>query len=495
MPSARIEMGTLSGAREGGVLAFRGVPYAAPPLGARRFLPPSAPDAWSGVRDATRNGPVPPQLRSRLADVMGECPLETGEDCLTLTIWTPANDAQKRPVLVWLHGGAFSSGAGSLDCYSGAKLAERGDLVVVGVNYRLGVLGYLYAPGISDGNLGLLDQLAALRWVRDNIAAFGGDPSAVTLCGQSAGAMSALMLMTMPQADGLFARAILQSPAMTRMTRTAADAAAIGVQFREKCGARDLAAMQAVPVADLMRVQGELSGVHARFADAAPLFAPVIDGSVIPRDPLISLLERPGPNVEILMGTTREESGAFCAIDPRIINATPDQVAGVFAREFGDRAAAEEAGYRRRRPGSDALALLTDVLSDQQFLMQLLAFADWRSSVGRPAHVYQFDWSPPHTPKRFGACHCIELPFVFGYGKSWSEAPMLGDAQAREIEALSNVIQQAWIAFTKTGDPGNDALPPWPRYDTQRRTTMRFDRIVGPVDDLAGLHFRRPFGA
>jgi para-nitrobenzyl esterase len=484
--------GTLSGAREGGVLAFRGVPYAAPPLGARRFRPPSAVEPWSSVRDATRNGPVPPQLRSRLADVMGECPLETGEDCLTLTILTPAIGPKKRPVLVWLHGGAFSSGAGSLDCYSGAKLAERGDLVVVGVNYRLGVIGYLYAPGISDGNLGLLDQLAALRWVRDNITAFGGDPSTVTLCGQSAGAMSALMLMTMPEAEGLFARAILQSPAMTRMTRTPADAAAIGAQFAEKCGASDLAAMQAVPVADLMRVQGELSGVHVRFADAAPLFAPVIDGTVIRQDPLISLRERPAPNVEILMGTTREESGAFCAIDPRIINATPEQVSSVFAREFGERAAAEEAGYRRRRPGSDALALLTDVLSDQQFLMQLLAFADWRNGAGHPAYVYQFDWAPAHAPKRFGACHCIELPFVFGYDASWTGAPMLGDAQATEIDALSNVIQQTWIAFTKTGHPGNAALPPWPRYDSERRTTMRFDRVVGPLDDLAGLRLRRP---
>ena len=491
MSTVALAAGSLAGAREAGVFAFRGVPYAASPLGERRFRPPSAVEPWSGVRDATRNGPVPPQLRSRLADVMGDFPLEMGEDCLTLTIWTPAIDAQKRPVLVWFHGGAFSSGAGSLACYSGAKLAERGDLVVVGVNYRLGALGYLYAPGISEGNLGLLDQLAALRWVRDNIAAFGGDPSSVTVCGQSAGAMSALILMTMPEADGLFGRAILQSPAMTRMTRGAADAGAIGAQFVEKLGAKDLAAMQAVPIADLLRVQGELSGMHAKFADAAPAFAPVIDGTVIPRDPLISLRERPAPSVEMLMGTTREESGAFCAIDPRIINATPEQVAGVFTREFGDRAVAEEAGYRRRRPGSDAPALLTDVLSDQQFLMQLLAFADWRSGAARPAYVYQFDWTPAHAAKRFGACHCIELPFVFGYDESWTGVPMLGDAQAPEIEALSDVIQQTWIAFTRTGKPDNAALPAWPRYDADRRTTMRFDRVVGPVDDLAGLRFRR----
>jgi para-nitrobenzyl esterase len=231
--------------------------------------------------------------------------------------------------------------------------------------------------------------------------------------------------------------------------------------------------------------------LHAKFADAAPAFAPVIDGTVIPRDPLISLRELPAPNVEILMGTTREESGAFCAIDPRIINATPEQVAGVFSREFGDRAAAEEAGYRRRRPGSDSPALLTDVLSDQQFLMQLLAFADWRSGAGRPAYVYQFDWAPAHAPKRFGACHCIELPFVFGYDESWTGVPMLGDAQAPEIVALSDVIQQTWIAFARTGNPDNPALPAWPRYETDRRTTMRFDRVVGPVDDLAGLRFRR----
>jgi para-nitrobenzyl esterase len=486
-----IAAGSLSGGRESGVFVFRGVPYAAPPLGARRFRSPSAVEPWTGVRDATCNGPVPPQPRSRLADVMGDFPLEMGEDCLTLTIWTPEIDAKKRPVLVWFHGGAFSSGAGSLKCYSGAKLARRGDLVVVGVNYRLGALGYLYAPGVSDGNLGLLDQLAALRWVRDNIASFGGDPSAVTLCGQSAGAMSALILLTMPEADGLFARAILQSPAMSRMTRSAADAGAIGTEFAETLGANDQATMQTVPLADLLRVQGELSGAHAKFADAAPAFTPVIDGTAIRQDPLISLRELPAPKVEVLMGTTREESGAFCALDPRIINATAEQVAGVFTREFGERAALEEVGYRRRRPASDSQSLLTDMLSDQQFLMPLLTFADWRSSSARPAYVYQFDWAPPRAPKRFGACHCIELPFVFGYDESWIGSPMLGDAQEPEIDALSNVIQQTWIAFARTGNPNNAALPAWPRYDTDRRTTMRFDRVVGPVDDLAGLRFRR----
>jgi para-nitrobenzyl esterase len=186
----RTNPGELRGAREGGIAVFRGVPYAAPPVGELRFQSPQPVPAWRGARDATKDGPIAPQGRSRLAHVMGDFERPQSEDCLTLNIWTPAPDSEKRPVLVWIHGGAFSSGAGSLAWYSGERFAANGDLVVVSINYRLGALGFLCLPGVSDGNLGLLDQVAALRFVRDNIAAFGGDPDNVTVVGQSAGAAS-----------------------------------------------------------------------------------------------------------------------------------------------------------------------------------------------------------------------------------------------------------------------------------------------------------------
>ena len=196
----RTKAGELRGAYENGIAVFRGVPYAAAPVGELRFAPPQPAPAWQGVRDATQDGPIPPQGRSRLAHVMGDFERPQSEDCLTLNIWTPAADSKKRPVLVWIHGGAFASGAGSLPWYSGERFAANGDVVVVSINYRLGALGFLCLPGVSDGNLGLLDQVAALRFVRDNIAAFGGDPDNVTVVGQSAGAASIAILMTMPQA-------------------------------------------------------------------------------------------------------------------------------------------------------------------------------------------------------------------------------------------------------------------------------------------------------
>ena len=196
----RTKAGELRGAHENGIAVFRGVPYAAAPIGELRFAPPQPAPPWQGVRDATQDGPIAPQGRSRLAHVMGDFERPQSEDCLTLNIWTPAADAKKRPVLVWIHGGAFASGAGSLPWYSGERFAANGDVVVVSINYRLGALGFLCLPGVSDGNLGLLDQVAALRFVRDNIAAFGGDPDNVTVVGQSAGAASIAILMTMPQA-------------------------------------------------------------------------------------------------------------------------------------------------------------------------------------------------------------------------------------------------------------------------------------------------------
>src|SRR6185369_7545396 len=234
----RTAAGELRGAHENGVAVFRGVPYAAAPVGELRFRPPAPVPPWQGVRDATTDGPIAPQGRSRLAHIMGDFERPQSEDCLTLNVWTPAADSKKRPVLVWIHGGAFASGAGSLPWYSGERLAANGDVVVVGVNYRLGALGFLCLPGVSDGNLGLLDQVAALRYVRDNIAKFGGDPDNVTVVGQSAGAASIAIMMTMPQAQGLFRRAVLQSTPFGRMSRTLEDSHRIGRRFLEVLGVK-----------------------------------------------------------------------------------------------------------------------------------------------------------------------------------------------------------------------------------------------------------------
>ena len=282
-PTAHTTSGDLRGARENGASVFRGVPYAAAPVGELRFAPPQAPPAWQGVRDATCDGTIAPQGRSRLAHIMGDFERPQSEDCLTLTVWTPALDARKRPVMVWIHGGAYSSGAGSLPWYSGERFAANGDVVFVSVSYRLGALGFLYLPGVSDGNLGLLDQVAALRFVRDNIAAFGGDPGNVTVVGQSAGAASIAFLMAMPAADGLFRRAIMQSTPFGRMTRTPDDAKRIGLRLLEVLGVKadEATKLKSVPFHEFVTAQGQVARLEKKFADARAPFWPVIDGKII----------------------------------------------------------------------------------------------------------------------------------------------------------------------------------------------------------------------
>src|SRR5262245_10079144 len=333
----RTTAGQMRGAHENDIAVFRGVPYAAPPVGELRFAPPRPATAGQGVRDTRKDGPIAPQLRSRLAHVMGDFERPQSEDCLTLNIWTPATDAKKRPVLVWIHGGAFSSGSGSLPWYSGERFAANGDLVSVSINYRLGALGFLCLPGVSPGNLGLLDQVAALRFVRDNIAAFGGDPDNVTVVGQSAGAASIAILMTMPHARGLFRRAILQSTPFGRMSRTLDDAQRVGRRLLEVLGfAPDQAEkLKTLPVPKLLAAQGEVARLEKKFADALAPFWPTIDGEVLPGPVPAALKAGAGADGDTIIGTTREEMAAFYGIDKEIDAADQAQVTGVFAKVFG----------------------------------------------------------------------------------------------------------------------------------------------------------------
>ena len=488
----RTKAGELRGARENGVAVFRGVPYAAPPVGDLRFAPPRPVQPWPGARDARQDGPIAPQARSRLAHVMGDFERPQSEDCLTLTVWTPAADAGKRPVQVWIHGGAFGSGAGSLPWYSGERFATNGDVVAVSINYRLGALGFLCLPGVSNGNLGLLDQVAALRFVRDNIAAFGGDPDNVTVVGQSAGASSIAMLMTMPAARGLFRRAILQSTPFGRMTRKLEDAHRIGRRLLEVLGLKpeQTAELKTLPAAKFVAAQGELARLEKKFADAMAPFWPVIDGDVLPTQVASALKSGAGADVDVMIGTTREEMAAFYCIDKEIERATAAAVEGVFAAVFksGHREHYEE--IRRMRASGSNAALLGDLMSDAMFRIGSLRMAEWRADQGRPAYVYQFDWQ---SPAGFEACHCLEIPFVFNNFPNWADSPMLKGANTAETAGLADAMHKAWIAFARTGRPDHARLPAWPPYRREDRMTMRFDSVIGPVSDLAGLAWRRPW--
>ena len=484
----RTAAGKMRGAREGGVTVFRGVPYALPPLGGRRFAAPQLPP-WQGIRDATRDGPIAPQGRARLAHVMGEVSLPQGEDCLTLNVWTPGTEPAKRPVLVWLHGGAFSTGAGSLPWYSGESFAANGDLVVVSVNYRLGALGFLYLPGVSDGNLGLQDQLLALRWVRENIGGFGGDPSSVTVAGQSAGASSIAALMTMPEARGLFRRAILQSTPFGRLTRTPAEAARNGEKLVELLGKDDI---RTAPAERIIAAQGALARLPKALADTNPPFGLVVDGAVVAGDIAAALAAGEGKDVAVLIGSTREEMAGFHAVDQAVQKADAEAIRGAFERVFGPDHPAFLEEYKHRHAGGNGAEILCDLFSDQAYRIGSLLFAEARAKLGRPVHVFQFDWQ---SPAGFKACHCLELPFVFNNFAHWTNAPMLQGADAGEVAALARAMHGAWIAFARTGDPAHEDLPDWPVYGRDDRMTMRFDNASGAVGDLAGMAGRRPWPA
>jgi para-nitrobenzyl esterase len=488
-PSAETRQGAIRGQAQDGFTVFRGIPFAAPPTGALRWAPPQPPASWSGVREATADGPIAPQNPSRLALVMGDFTAAQSEDCLTLTVWRPdpappAPPMLKVPVLVWIHGGAFLTGAGALPWYAGDAYARSG-LVVVALNYRLGALGFLSAPGLSSGNLGLLDQIAALRWVQANIAAFGGDPDTVTVMGQSAGGGSIGALMAMPAARGLFKRAIMQSPALRRVNPSPEDAAQAGVEFLAILGvpAAQPALAREVPVARILQAQSELIRRRYGFADPGHPFRPVIDPQVLPRTPVAAARAGELAGIDILTGTTREEMAAFYSVDARVRDADEATIAAEFERLFAERGPAVLAAYRRARLATRPATALADLYTDWLFALPCLELAEAQAGHGRPAWVYQFDWQ---SPGGFEACHCLDLPFVFDNLDDWTNAPMLDGADRGAVAQLARIMQRAWAAFALTGNPDHDGLPHWERYDLARRTTMRFDAVIGPVGDLAG---------
>ncbi len=486
---ARTAAGDLEGTSGNGVLVFRNVPYAAPPIGERRFAPPAPMPPWQGVRSAAEHGPIAPQPASRLRAAMGDFARPQSEDCLTLTIATPAISGA-RPVLLWLHGGAYMTGAGSLDWYDGSNLARDGDVVVVGVNYRLGVLGFLHHPAIGAGNYALDDMAAALAWVRDNIAAFGGDPAQVTVIGQSAGAHAVMCLLTMPPARSMFRRAVLLSapPSLHPLTSDAAARFAeqllgeLDIPVDAEAGER----LRATPVARLLEAQMAVVRAASRFADVSPPFVPMIDG-IASIDAFIAAAAEgaAAQRIEMIIGTTREEMHAFLAPDPAMASPDPAAVAARFTALAGRADAIED--YRRRRPGGSVTDLLGDLVTDHAFLLPSLQFADAVTARGGSAWAYQFDWAAPDNP--FKACHCIDLPFVFGNPDAWNGAAMLAGGDPAEMADLSATIRAALVAFARNGDPSLPGLP-WPPYRPADRLTMRYGPVTGIAGDPAGFGTR-----
>ena len=478
--SSRVEIssGRLAGRRDEGVDCFLGIPFAAPPTGPRRFRPPRPVEPWAGVREATSFGNAAPQNVLATGVLPGMDVGRQGEDCLTLNVYTPAADGGHRPVLLWIHGGAFVIGAGSQTIYDGRRLARRGDVVVVTINYRLGALGFLdLGPRFGDvfaGNLGLRDQIAALGWLRENIARFGGDPGNVTIFGESAGGMSVGTLLGCPEARGLFQRAILQSGAAHNAHHREAAARVLDLFLRE-LGASDADALRDAPLARILEAQ--LRCMMLAPVDGSPLpFQPTAGDDLLPESPLDAVRAGSAAGVPVLLGTTRDEWTLFRFMDPGL-DALDD--AGFAARVAAGGEAAPVLrlvdAYRKQTPEARPAEHFLAFETDRTFRIPALRLADAQAPWA-PVYVYEFAWSSPLQGGALGACHAIDLPFVFGTLDAPGMAAFAGDgADARR---LRDDVMDAWIAFARDADPCHSSVPFWPRHDPASRPTLVFDRAL-----------------
>jgi para-nitrobenzyl esterase len=470
-PEVRISAGKARGSWEGSVAVFRGIPFAEPPVGALRFGAPRPVRGWDGLREAVSFGPSPPQAAAFGMDSLAGN--AAGDDWLTINVWSASpGPGAGLPVMVWIHGGAYSIGMSSLPEYDGGRLAADGGVVVVTFNYRVGIEGFGEIEG-APANRGLLDQVAALEWVRDNIRAFGGDPGLVTIFGESAGGGSVAALLAMPRAAGLFRRAVAQSAQGTFFSpELAADVASA---CADELGLRPTAAdLSAVDPARLSAAGDAIGASMDRWARrwgqvayrAIP-FSPVVEADSLPVTPWRALADGAGRGIELLVGHTRDEQRLFTALAGMLGEVTPEQAATAL-----DVLAPGPDGARRYRegfPNAGPNELYEQVHSDWAFRMPTLHLAEAQAAAGGRAHVFELTWQAPGMGGILGACHGVDVPLVFGNLDRGLPAALIGESPNPEAEALSAHIRSVWTAFAADGDPG------WTAYDAEQRLVQLFD--------------------
>ncbi len=492
-PILELSAGRIAGSAEGDVLIFRGIPYAGSPTGAHRFGLPPAVVPWTGIREATSYGPTavqPPPPPARL-DEGAEIP--QSEDCLVLNVWT-AGLTGARPVLFWIHGGGFSTGSGSAPWYDGSALAARGDVVVVTVNHRLGLLGFLdlaelvgYA-GADSANAGMLDLVAALRWVREHIASFGGDPGRVTIFGGSGGGGKVATLLAMPDAAGLFHRAAIQSGIFRggpgQLLQDKERARAIARRVVAELGSLD--ELLRAPAARLLELQRTVEAERTPGTASVMAFCPTVDGRVVTDHPQAAVSAGASAQVPLIIGTNRDEVTLFLWLsdegfraDPRAWSPDDDALVARLAGSCGGRSAEIVEQYRTLQPGATNGQLYVAIASDNMRVGSI-EFAEARCRAGgAPVHLYLFTWESPVQGGALGAAHGFEIPFVF-------------DATARRAATrqaggpLAGQMSGAWVEFAATGRPTISGVGDWPPYDATTRPTVVFGMETRVVADPLG---------
>jgi para-nitrobenzyl esterase len=477
---------TLSGRIRGYIIddlsIFKGIPYAARPIGDLRFAPPIS-DPWPGLLEAYDYGPECPQSIPPL--LMNPPNPQSEADCLTLNIWTPSTDNEKRPVMVWIHGGGFTVGSGRL--YDGSYLAKRGNVVIVTINYRLGALGFLIIPEIT-ANVGLYDQIFALKWIQKNIQHFGGNPDNITLFGQSAGAMSISTLLALPEAKGLFHRIIAQSGACNPISFRTKEGLEITRKILAKLNIEDdnKDTLMKISAYELVRAATETEEYPPRIPWPITI-PPYIDGTLVLDHPLKLISKSLGSNVDILIGTNRDESKLWNIYLPANKIANEDEMIKRISYSLkaidhqGQMENLIQAYRKTREKNVQPQDILDAFNTDLEFRVPAIRLAESLLEHNSNVYMYLFDWPSPFWGGRFGACHTTEIPFVFGMLEDphWS----IWSGNGIEEKNLCEKVMDAWIAFAQTGEPNHVQIPQWSKYDLDHRKTMVIGNEFKVIED------------
>ncbi len=497
--------GPVRGLVDRGVLVFKGVRYGAPTGGSNRFLPPQLPQPWTIIQDATSYGAsavqgsmgpsIPTGQGSRMAEIFpdGGAQKATSEDCLFLNVWTPGlEDDGARPIMVWLHGGGFAIGSGASPTYDGRPLASDGDVVVVTLNHRLGALGYAQLGALlgpeyaSSGEAGMLDIVAALKWVRDNATTFGGDPGNVTIFGESGGGLKVSILLAMPAAKGLFHRAIIQSgPGLQMIERADAEELALALLDELKINSDEPRKLLDVAPDELMAAAARASAKQvAPRGGFAVLggFQPVVDGVALPRHPFDPDAPAISIDIPIVVGTTSTETTLFLMADPEFGKFSEASIRHRLQVMLGERADEAFALYRRLYPQADLTELLARITTEAGWRAPSIKLAERKlAQQGAPVWMYQLDWNTPVLDGLLNAPHALDLPLVFN---TTDETPgMVGSGPEPKVVAAQ--MSATWLAFARHGDPNNASIPAWRPYSLDKRSVMFFDVVSHVENDPA----------